>query len=149
MKKRPLRALRTAALTAPAWSAHSPTCSDTRQEHHPAALQRGTSPRHRPLRLPHLTTSASNAFPSSSNCPHSPNPHLDVGQSLQIPIARPDRAPKLSSERHRIDALAFLNLFLKCASRFSAGCLLAADLRFHNRLFGAFIPPTSLGVTLS
>src|SRR5437879_5932438 len=36
----------------------------------------------------------------------------------------------------RSHALVFpLNLFLKCARRFPAGCLLAAGLRFHLRLF--------------
>src|SRR5712691_9872004 len=62
---------------------------------------------------------------------------LDVGQSLQTSrlLARPS-SHTLQCEYHRIHALAFpSNLFLKCARRFPAGCLLAADLRFHLRLF--------------
>src|SRR5271156_1043722 len=62
---------------------------------------------------------------------------LDAGQSLQISrlLARL-RSQSLQCEWQRIHALAFPpNLFLKCARRFLAGCPLAADLRFHFRLF--------------
>src|SRR5487761_863628 len=62
---------------------------------------------------------------------------LDLGQSLQISrlLARP-RSLSFQSECHRIHALAFPpNLFFKYAHRFPTGCLLAADLRFHLRLF--------------
>src|SRR5271157_1409917 len=62
---------------------------------------------------------------------------LNVGQSLQISrlFVRP-RSQSLQCECLRIHALAFPpNLFLNCVRRFPAGCLFAADLRFHLRLF--------------
>src|SRR5271156_825518 len=62
---------------------------------------------------------------------------FDVGQSLQISrlLARP-RSQSFRCECQRIHALAFPpNLILRCARRFPAGCLRAADLRFHFRLF--------------
>src|SRR5882762_2757844 len=62
---------------------------------------------------------------------------LDVGQSLQISrlLARPG-SQSLQCECHCIYALAFPpDLFIKCARRFPAGCLLADGLRFHLRLF--------------
>src|SRR5467141_1083192 len=66
---------------------------------------------------------------------------FDVGQSLQISrlLARP-RSRSLQCECHRIHALTFPpNLFLKCARRFPAGCLLTADLRLQLALFRSCI----------
>src|SRR5271156_832359 len=61
---------------------------------------------------------------------------FNVGQSLQISRLLRPRSQPLQLECHRIHALAFPpNLFLKCARRFPAGCLLAAGVRSHLLLF--------------
>src|SRR6266481_10165919 len=62
---------------------------------------------------------------------------FDVGQPLQVSrlLARP-RFQSLQCECHCIHASVFPpNLFLECARRFPAGCLLAAGLRFELCLF--------------
>src|SRR6516165_640630 len=113
---------------------------DTRREHYPAAALHACElrPRQCPRRLPRPSPPRPRTrFLARATRPHSPNPHVGLLARL--------RSQSLECECHRTHALAFpLNLFLQCARRFPAGCLLAAGLRFHLRLFGAVF---FLGVT--
>src|SRR6516165_5675316 len=104
---------------------------DTRREHYPAAALHACElrPRQCPRRLPRPSPPRPRTrFLARATRPHSPNPHVGLLARL--------RSQSLECECHRTHALAFpLNLFLQCARRFPAGCLLAAGLRFHLRVF--------------
>src|SRR6516164_513552 len=113
---------------------------DTRREHHPAAALHACElrPRQCPRRFHALQHLGLERVSLLEQLVHTLRIRtLDIGQSLQISrlLARP-RSQSLECECHRTHALAFpLNLFLQCARRFPAGCLLAAGLRFHLRVF--------------
>src|SRR2546430_9347364 len=112
---------------------------DTRREHHPAAPHVcALPPRQRPRRPPRPSPRRPRTrFLPRATRPHSPNPHFRRWTTpASLPIARRPRFQSLQCECHCIHALVFPpNLFLECARRFPAGCLLAAGLRFELCLF--------------